>query len=91
MASCNNKDLQITFDTNDLVSVDNQTLKDGDELVLPEPILEGYTFSGWYYDNEFKEQFSPKDLITEDLMLYAKFVINQYKITVKSTNGDITL
>jgi len=91
LASCNNKDLQITFDTNDLVSVDNQTLKDGDELVLPEPILEGYTFSGWYYDNEFKEQFSPKDLITEDLMLYAKFVINQYKITVKSTNGDVLL
>lgn len=48
---------------------------------LPIPYLEGYTFSGWYYDAEYSLPYDGEP-ITEDVTLYANFVINKYTVTL---------
>ena len=69
---------------------------------LPEPMLvgsipdnlpileeEGYTFGGWYYDNEFKNKANPGDKLLTDTKLYAKWTLTTYKITyVTNGHGD---
>lgn len=59
-----------------------------DELIveynskLPEvnPYKEGYTFKGWYLDNEYINQYNCDINIKEDYTLYAKWEINTYQI-----------
>jgi len=43
---------------------------------LPTPTLEGYTFDGWYYDNQYSKKVKDTDSIDtiENLTLYAKWV-----------------
>jgi len=44
---------------------------------------EGYTFLGWYFDQDFKEKV---DIITSDLLsdltLYAQFIVNEYTVNL---------
>lgn len=62
---------------------------------LSEPKLsskEGYTFAGWYYDNEFNNEVETFPLyITEKLTLYAKWEINIYTITYKILEEEYTV
>lgn len=88
LAACKSDNIVVKFDTNEQVNVKDITLKEGDDLILPEPVVKGHTLTGWYYDSEFTDKYSQKDIISGDLTLYGKFVINEFKITVKSTNGD---
>ena len=47
----------------------------GSEITLYDPLSkEGYVFRGWYLDEEFIEQFTSLEGITEDVTLYAKWV-----------------
>lgn len=48
---------------------------------LPIPYMEGYSFSGWYYDVDFLIPYDGEP-ITEDVTLYANFVINKYTVTL---------
>lgn len=52
------------------------------------PVLEeeGYTFGGWYYDDQFTSKANPGDKLTNDTKLYAKWSITTYSITYV-TNG----
>jgi uncharacterized repeat protein (TIGR02543 family) len=40
------------------------------------PILEGYTFDGWYTDIELTIPFEEVTMPEEDITLYAKFIVN---------------
>lgn len=54
---------------------------------LPDdPVKEGYTFVGWYYDSEFNIPYNG-GAIYEDTNLYAKFEINHYTVTFNSYGG----
>ena len=66
---------------------------------LPTPEKTGYTFGGWFFDNEFKNIVSGLDTvkILEDITLYAKFTANTYTLTMDfnfdvgaTMNKDIT-
>lgn len=56
------------------------------ELVLPnDPIKEGHTFSGWYFDNEsfiqpFHFNLLSSKIVDETITLHAKWKLNQYTI-----------
>lgn len=46
----------------------------GDALTFPRPPeRKGYTFGGWYYDQEFTRKANTGDVVEGDLVLYAKW------------------
>jgi len=51
------------------------------DFILKDPIKTGYTFLGWYTDEEFNELFSNDSLSFGEITLYAKWLINSYTIT----------
>lgn len=53
------------------------------------PTKEGHSFSNWYIDEEFLEAFDFNDVITSDLVLYAKFIPNQYRITFTTNHTTL--
>ncbi len=77
--------------------VDNQeysTLKTtGNEAIeLPDnPTKVGYTFNGWYLDEDFESLFDDEYYLDKELTtninIYAKFTINQYTITFNTNEG----
>lgn len=55
---------------------------------LPEdPVKEGYTFVGWYYDSDYTRAYNGEPLYT-DTQLYAKFEINRFTVTFNSDGGS---
>lgn len=62
-----NIDGEITTDLLDY----NSTLSD-----LRTPTKDGYTFDGWYYDEDFKQSVGSEDKLTSNTTIYAKFTEN---------------
>lgn len=60
-----------------------------EEIPLLAPEKRGYSFDGWYTDNNFTTKIEKISLYTEnDINLYAKFNINNYSIQFKSNGGN---
>ena len=53
----------------------------------PDPVKEGHTFIGWYYDEEFYIPYNG-GAIFEETKLYAKFEINTYTVNFNSDGGS---
>ena len=58
-------------------------------LVLPVPEKEGYTFTGWYLDESFTNEYRVDVLSHGENNLYAKYEINQYQIVVHTEPEQI--
>ncbi len=68
--------------TEELIVTRYQTV--GSSIPLPEdPMKEGHTFVGWYYDEEFTRPYRNRPIYA-DTKLYAKFQINRYTVTLIS-------
>jgi len=78
----------ITFDSNGGNNI-NSITQDYDTTVneSAEPTRGGYTFGGWYSDDELTITYSFTAITAEDIILYAKWTINQYTITFDSNEG----
>lgn len=64
----------VVFDTDKASSIPTQTLKQGEKATRPvEPVKEGYTFIGWYYNNKEYDFNTP---ITSNIILTAKWKQN---------------
>ncbi|MCF7932184.1 MAG: InlB B-repeat-containing protein [Acholeplasmataceae bacterium] len=50
--------------------------------------LTGYTFEGWFIDDQFEIPFSMQTMPAADLVLYSKFTLNEYSITIEANNDD---
>ncbi len=88
----------IEFDSNGGSTISSVILASSDsEIILPEnPTKTGYHFDGWYIDDAtFSNQFSsttplePQD--SDHLILYAKWIINQYIINFDVDGGTNVL
>lgn len=55
----------------------------------PTPVKEGYTFVGWYYDEEYTQPYIEGTPIFENTNLYAKFEINKYTVTFNLDGGEV--
>ncbi len=68
--SINNKTKEVTYDS-----------KYG---ILDIPSKKGYTFKGWYKENDFISMVDENTIVSEDKdhTLYAKWEINSYKLTI---------
>lgn len=72
--------------TEELIVTRYQTV--GSSIPLPEdPMKEGHTFVGWYYDEEFTRPYRNRPIYA-DTKLYAKFQINRYTVTLISDEED---
>ena len=66
---------------------------------LPQPQKEGYTFTGWYVDENYEIRLNVNNLSPGENNLYAKYDINQYELTVHTAeqtfvfdyNSDIVI
>jgi len=45
------------------------------------PTKEGHTFEGWYFESDFKRKFEKEIIIVDNLDLYAKWTINEHKVS----------
>jgi uncharacterized repeat protein (TIGR02543 family) len=81
-SACNNDDsdvisgtITITFVTNvEQFYIDPIVLDGVTEVYMPDdPVKAGYTFGGWYYDENCTALFSVEDGLSEDITLYARW------------------
>ena len=78
----------ITFDTAGGSSIDSIVVKENDMITKPDnPTKEGYTFLGWYIDDE---EFNFEDLVKSDLTLVAKWEENKNSSSGSSSSGGST-
>ena len=78
----------VTFDSNGGSKVDSQKVEKGERLKEPQkPTRKGYTFGGWFSDQELRQVWDFAEPISSDITLYAKWVLEQKETsTTKSTS-----
>lgn len=82
------KKFVVTFNTNGGEKIDSLNVEEGKVIIdIPEPTKEGYTFEGWYYNNE---RFNFNTAITKDITLVANWKQEEKPVynnntTVKTT------
>lgn len=75
----------------DYGSFKDQTIEHGklietDKLTIPE--VEGYTFGGWYADEDRTIEFDFNTPITSNTTVYAKWTANDYEVSFVTEHGD---
>ncbi|MBQ3419024.1 MAG: InlB B-repeat-containing protein [Erysipelotrichaceae bacterium] len=82
--------IQKAIDDHELLMNRNVTFKDGENVLNSlsikvgnkinyQPEKDGYTFVGWYKDSQFTDAWDiNNDVVTDNITLYAKFVIKNY-------------
>jgi len=88
-AKWNSIEVKISFETNGGSKIDAQTINYGETGEKPvNPTKEGYTFAGWYYDNNtFKQKCTFENPVNEDITVYAKWNKASYTVTFNSNGG----
>ncbi|MDO9629890.1 MAG: InlB B-repeat-containing protein [Acholeplasmataceae bacterium] len=70
-------------------SITNQLVANSKTATSFTPSKTGYTFNGWYTTDTFIEPtYNFSTPVTADLILYAKYTVNQYTITFDSNGGS---
>lgn len=76
----------VTFETNGGNNI--ESIKVVGTLVLPTPpTKEGYTFDGWYEDQNLEKEYDSLKAVDKNLTLYAKWVEEGIYITFDYQNG----
>ncbi|MGN0737344.1 InlB B-repeat-containing protein [Treponema porcinum] len=66
----------VTFETNGGSAVASQTIVDNGTATTPTaPTKEGYTFGGWYTDENCTAAYNFSTSVTADIILYAKWTV----------------
>ena len=79
--------ITFTFNTDGGTEIGQYTHKIGDSFRMPDdPEKLGFFFDGWYWDNEnFTDEFKFSHIaernVISHVVLYAKWIVNQYTIT----------
>lgn len=75
----------------DYGSFEDQTIEHGkpiDTDKLTPPIVEGFTFDGWYADEAHKTKFDFSTPITGDTKVYAKWTAKDYEVRFVTEHGN---
>ena len=79
----------IYFEENGGAEVDDIIRVGGSVIgTLPVPTREGYTFAGWYEDEELTTEFTARLMPKEDITVYAKWTANEYTVNFHVNGGD---
>lgn len=78
----------IIFNTNGGSAVASQTVNSGSKAMIPTaPTREGYTFVGWYTNANCTTAYNFNTLVTNNIILYAKWEQNVYTISFETNGG----
>lgn len=72
-------------------SFEDQTIEHGkpiDTDELTPPIVEGFTFDGWYTDKTYKTTFDFTKPITSNTTVYAKWTAKDYEVSFITEHGN---
>ncbi|MDR2712517.1 MAG: InlB B-repeat-containing protein, partial [Clostridiales bacterium] len=79
----------ITFDSKGGSSVPSQTVAFGGKAAKPlNPTRTGFNFVGWYEDEDCTILYNFDEPVTKNMLLYAKWDINEYTVTFVSKGGS---
>lgn len=79
----------VTFESNEGSTVNSVGVLEGHTLIFPEnPEKKGYTFSGWFSDEDLFSQWHSDSVVKEPLTLYAKWSLTQYSIHYELNGGS---
>jgi uncharacterized repeat protein (TIGR02543 family) len=80
----------VSFDVDGGSAVPPQTVNHFDKAVMPTaPTKVGHTFAGWYTDKTYATGYDFNNrIITGPTTIYAKWTINQYKVSFDSNGGS---
>ncbi|WP_127137614.1 BspA family leucine-rich repeat surface protein [Flagellimonas oceanensis] len=80
----------ITFDTGEGSAVEDQIVEHGGTATRPEdPIRDGFSFEGWFTEQELTTEFDFATEVIEDLTLYAKWEeIITYTVSFDTDEGS---
>lgn len=82
----NNTFYEITFDTQDGSVIENQSIKKGEKIKVPEsPTKEGYEFVEWYYENQ---SYDFNTVVTANMTLVAQWKATENEIFTVKFNSD---
>lgn len=72
-------------------SFKDQTIEYGGTITTDEltpPTVEGFTFDGWYADEDHNTKFDFSTPITHDTKVYAKWTAKDYEVSFVTEHGD---
>ncbi|MCM1236985.1 MAG: InlB B-repeat-containing protein, partial [Ruminococcus flavefaciens] len=76
----------VSFETAGGTVIENKTVEKGSTLDVADPVRGGYTFEGWYSDEDLTVPFVMKTTtVTTNLTLYAHWLSNNATANVKKT------
>jgi len=81
----------VSFEVSGGSAVPNQTVAHGEKATVPPaPTKAGYTFEGWYTDDEGTEQYDfTNNVITANTTLYAKWKPLKYTVSFEVGGGSV--
>ncbi len=83
-------DYNMTFVVNGGTNIEPEIFGFGDDLsALPSPTKEGYTFTGWYTDEDLATAFTSTTMPSSDIVLYAKYETGTFDLVFKDRLGEI--
>lgn len=79
----------ITFDSNGGSSVKSQTVEYSNTASKPaDPVKPDFSFEGWYSDSGFTRAYDFNEEVTENITLFAKWILAVATVTFNSRNGS---
>ena len=78
----------IKFETNGGNQISDLIIQDNINLLLPNPIKEGYIFNGWYFDEELTNLYLDGEEILEDVTLYASWASETFVFEYETNNFE---
>ena len=80
----------VTFETGSGSAIPEQKVKYGKRIQGATTTRAGYTFKGWFRDEDCQIPFSTTTPIKEDITLYAKWQVTTYTVCFEYNNGGLS-
>lgn len=78
----------VTFDSNEGSTITDQVVSYNSTALVPsDPSKPGFTFGGWYADEDLTIAFAFTTAIIADITLYANWATDSYSVTFHSNGG----
>ena len=79
----------VMFDSNGGTSIAPKTVNSGDRVSEPDaPVKIGNTFVGWYSDSDFYTKYNFRNVVGDNITLYAKWNLIEYSIEYELNGGE---
>ncbi len=82
----------VKFETNGAAEISDVKAVKGKELAFPEePTKDGYSFDGWYLDEDFETKYDFSAVVSKEFTLYAKWTERTLLAEAEAVGDDVKL